>query len=179
MPQAVALPLIVRVGHLGPIPSLARPCIGPSSWSTSSLSAHLSIIAAAPQLTLCHAPHHLRPASGGSPAFWGSVTKLYASNCQLQRLDGVELLTGVLWLYLDNNQLEEEELLRLRGEWRGGRRLQMLQVRMWGLQHAGTGVEQVNRVEAGMIGGRLWRVEGGWVCKSGKHTSWNSSIPLR
>ncbi|GAB4818391.1 hypothetical protein N2152v2_005437 [Parachlorella kessleri] len=50
---------------------------------------------------------------GGSQGFWGGVTKLYASDCGLRRLDGIAQLSRVIWLYLDNNQLCEAELLRL------------------------------------------------------------------
>ena len=54
--------------------------------------------------------------AGGSPQFWAGVSKLYASNCGLARLEGVEQLTGILYLYLNDCALCEQELLRLRGE---------------------------------------------------------------
>ncbi len=58
--------------------------------------------------------------AGGSQGFWGGVTKLYASHCGLRRLDGIAQLSRVIWLYLDNNQLCEAELLRLlSGGWNG------------------------------------------------------------
>ena len=44
------------------------------------------------------------------------MSKLYASNCGLARLEGVEQLTGILYLYLNDCALCEQELLRLRGE---------------------------------------------------------------
>ena len=48
------------------------------------------------------------------------MSKLYASSSGLASLAGVEALTGVRYLYLDGNCLEEPELLRLLGERRSG-----------------------------------------------------------
>jgi hypothetical protein len=43
------------------------------------------------------------------------VTKLYASGSGLHSLEGLRAFTALRWLYLDRNQLAEEELLRLPG----------------------------------------------------------------
>lgn len=50
---------------------------------------------------------------GGSDTFWAGVKKLYASNCGLESIDGLKKLTNISYLYLDNNQLSDKELMRL------------------------------------------------------------------
>jgi hypothetical protein len=50
---------------------------------------------------------------GGSGEFWAGITKLYASNCGLQNIQGVSLLKNCRYLYLDNSKLIKEELLKL------------------------------------------------------------------
>jgi len=50
---------------------------------------------------------------GGSAIFWGGLTKLYASRCGLRSLDGLEALNSIMYLYLDFNNLCENELQRL------------------------------------------------------------------
>jgi hypothetical protein len=50
---------------------------------------------------------------GGSDDFWGGVIKLYASRCGLTSVSGAEKLKSVKYLYLDSNNLGENELLRL------------------------------------------------------------------
>lgn len=50
---------------------------------------------------------------GGSDEFWSGIKKLYASHCGLSSIDGIAKLTGVVYLYLDNNELSEEQLLKL------------------------------------------------------------------
>lgn len=100
-----------------------------------------------------------RALAGGAPALWAGVTKLYASNCSLESLDGVEALRGVLWLYLDNNRLEQGELLRLLSE-PGG---------VWGT-HSGSGGVQARGAACCCRGGGCgcWRVKG---CGTGLHAA--------
>ena len=52
-------------------------------------------------------------AFGASEEFWSHVTKLYASNCGLQTINGISALTNCRYLYLDGNALPKKELLRL------------------------------------------------------------------
>jgi hypothetical protein len=53
---------------------------------------------------------------GGSDDFWAGVTKLYASNSGLKSIDGISRLKKCRYLYLDNNNLPKEELLKLTSE---------------------------------------------------------------
>eukprot|EP00240_Pyramimonas_obovata_P006764 CAMPEP_0118954068 /NCGR_PEP_ID=MMETSP1169-20130426/57649_1 /TAXON_ID=36882 /ORGANISM="Pyramimonas obovata, Strain CCMP722" /LENGTH=172 /DNA_ID=CAMNT_0006901641 /DNA_START=124 /DNA_END=639 /DNA_ORIENTATION=- len=67
---------------------------------------------------------------GGSPAFWGNITKLYASRCRMRSLDGIDTLHNMRFLYLDQNELPEAELLRILDELPAAAdRLEVLDVR--------------------------------------------------